>query len=72
MNLFTLAGTASVRRQYLSKQFMESQDLCNKDSKTNVNARNEAQEASQVLGGDLTEVHRHHTERDTCGVGKKV
>lgn len=44
---------------------MESQDLSDEDSKTNVNAGNEAQEASQVLGGDLTKVHRHHTERDT-------
>lgn len=52
---------------YLSQQFMESQDLSNEDSKTNVNAGNEAEEASQVLGGDLTEVHGHHTETDTCG-----
>ncbi|TNN25722.1 hypothetical protein EYF80_064146 [Liparis tanakae] len=33
----------------------ESQDLSDEDSKTNVNAGNEAQEAPQVLGGDLTE-----------------
>lgn len=48
---------------------MESQDLSDEDSETDVNAGNEAQEASQVLGSDLTEIHRHHTETDTCGVG---
>lgn len=44
---------------------MEPQDLSDEDPETNVDAGNEAQEASQVLGGDLTEVHRHNAERDT-------
>lgn len=44
---------------------MEPQDLSNEDSKTNVDAGNEAQKASQVLGSNLTKVHGHHTERDT-------
>ena len=45
---------------------MEPQHLSDEHAETDVDAGNEAQEASQVLGGDLTEVHRHHTERDSC------
>lgn len=53
--------------KYLSQQLWESQDLSYENSKTNVDAGNEAQETSQVLRGDLTEVHRNHAERDPCG-----
>lgn len=38
---------------------MEPQDLSDEDPEANVDAGNEAQEASQAFGGDLTEVHWH-------------
>lgn len=50
---------------YLSQKLRESQDLSEEDSETNVNTGNEAQEASLALGGNFTEVHRHHTETNT-------
>lgn len=59
---------ASQTSQYknLSQYLREPQDLSDENSKTNVNAGNKAQESSQILRGDLTEVHRHHTERNPC------
>jgi len=65
MVLHTHTHTHVTMLLYLSQQLGESQDLSDEDSKTNVNAGNEAQEAPQVLRGDLTEVHGHHAERDT-------
>lgn len=44
---------------------MEPQNLSDEDSEADMDARHEAQEASQVLRGDFTQIHRHHTKRDT-------
>lgn len=64
---YNLSSASTPQCSYLSQQLGESQNLSNEDANTDVNAGNEAQEASQVLGGYFTEVHRHHTERDTWG-----
>lgn len=61
-----LRGGLIMYCQYLSQHFMEPKDLSDEDPETNVDAGNETQETSQVFRGDLTEVHRDNTERDTC------
>lgn len=44
---------------------MQAQDLSQENPSANENAGHEPQEASQVFRSDLSQVHGHHTERDT-------
>ena len=46
----------------LPQELMEAQDLSGEDPGTDEDAGHEAEEASEVLGSDLPQVHRNHTE----------
>ena len=45
---------------------MEAQDLSGEDPSADEDAGHEAQKAPEVFGSDFSQVHGHHTQRDTC------
>lgn len=50
----------------LSEELVKTQDLRQEDAGADEDAGNQTQEASQVLRRDLTQIHRHNAEGDTC------
>lgn len=50
----------------LSEELVQAEDLRQEDSGADEDARDQTQEASQVLWCNLTQIHRDDTERDTC------
>ena len=46
----------------LPQELVEAQDLSGEDPGTDEDAGHQTQEAPEVLGSDLTQVHGHHTE----------
>lgn len=65
----TIAHTANEMEKesiHLSKELVKAQDLRQEDTGADEDARDQTQEASQVLWRNLTQIHRHDTERDAC------
>lgn len=50
----------------LSEELVQAEDLRQEDTGADEDARDQTQEASQVLWRNLTQIHRHDAERDTC------
>lgn len=50
----------------LSEELVKTEDLRQEDAGADEDARDQTQEASQVLWRDLTQVHGYDTERDSC------
>lgn len=49
---------------------MKSQNLSNKNSNTDEDARHKAQETTEVLWSDFSQEHGHYAKRDPCSIRK--